>query len=212
MTDLGALDSTELARQLRDPEGAAGLAVNGGLAQDNAEGSAAVLGRLDVGDEMAVLELGCGLGDLASRVASAGEGVRYIGLDRSATMIDAAVQRHREAVESGRAKLHQGTSETMPFTPATIGREFSIGLIDFWTDPVASLSEVRRVLDDGARMAMACLGLDRAPPFATRENGFFLRSGEQWRRFCLEAGFAEALAETSDEPGRPQGLLVTARA
>lgn len=212
MTDQRAVDPAELARQLRDPEGAAGLAVIGGLAQVNAEGSAAVLARLDLGSGMAVLELGCGLGDLAAPVIGAGEGVRYIGLDRSATMIEAAAQRHAETIASGGVEFHQATSEATPFAPATFDRAFSIGLIHFWADPLASLREVRRVLCAGGLMVMGCLGPDRAPPFASAENGFFLRSGDEWRRLCSEAGFAEAAAELSDEPGRPQGLLVTARA
>jgi hypothetical protein len=52
------MDGAELARHLRDPEGASGLAVIGGLAADNAEGSALALEQLGVGSGMAVLELG----------------------------------------------------------------------------------------------------------------------------------------------------------
>lgn len=211
MTDPRALDAAELARQLRDPEGAAGLAVIGGLAQVNAEGSAAVLAHLEIGSGMAVLELGCGLGDLARPLVGTRDGVRYAGLDRSRTMIDAATERHADAIASGRAEFHEATSEEMPFASATFDRAFSIGLIHFWTDPLASLAEVRRVLRAGGLMVMGCLGPDRAPPFASAENGFFLRSGDEWRLLCSEAGFVEAAAELSDEPGRPQGLLVTGR-
>lgn len=212
MTDIGGLDGAELARHLRDPEGAAGLAVIGGLAVVNAAGSALALEQLGLESGMAVLELGCGLGDLAAAVTASGEGVRYVGVDRSKTMIAAATERHAEAIASGETEFHLATSEALPFARETFDRVLSLGLIHFWSDPAASLAEVRRVLRPAGRMAMGCLGPDRAPPFAVTDNGFHLRPADEWRDLCVAAGFAGCEVVKLDDPERPQGLLVMADA
>jgi ubiquinone/menaquinone biosynthesis C-methylase UbiE len=210
VTYLGGLDGAELARHLRDPEGAVGLAVIGGLAVVNAEGSAAALERLELADGMSVLELGCGLGDLVGAVTAAGDSVRYTGLDRSDTMVAAALERHGDAVATGRAAFLLGSSERMPFEAGSFDRVFSLGLIHFWTEPEVSLAELRRVMRPGSRMVMGCLGPERAPPFATSANGFLLRTADEWQSLCRAAGFARYSVEGVDAPGRPQGLLVIA--
>jgi SAM-dependent methyltransferase len=212
VTEIGGIEDAELARQLRDPEGPAGLAVIGGLAVVNAEGSAAALERLDLEDGMAVLELGCGLGDLAVEVAAPGRNIGYTGLDRSETKIAAALERHADAVAAGSAAFHLGSSEDMPFDDSRFDRVFSLGLIHFWSDPARSLAEVGRVMRPGARMVMGCLGPERAPPFAIADNGFHLRSADEWEALCQQAGFAAARVEALDDPLRPQGLLVIAEA
>jgi SAM-dependent methyltransferase len=204
------MDGAELARHLRDPEGASGLAVIGGLAAVNAEGSALALEQLGVGSGMAVLELGCGLGELAAAVTASGESVRYVGVDRSETMVAAAVERHAQAIASDNTEFHLSTSEDLPFAGDAFDRVFSLGLIHFWTDPATSLAEIRRVMRPAGRMVMGCLGPDRAPPFALADNGFHLRPAEEWRDLCLSAGFERCDVAKLDDPERPQGLLVIA--
>lgn len=211
MTSIADLSGAQLAEQLRDPQGASGVAVIEALAVVNAAGVSAVLERLDIAPSSAILELGCGLGDMAAALTGAARGVTYMGLDRSRTMIETALVRHAAQVRSGRAAFSCASSEQSGLPGGAFDRVFSIGLIHFWADPRQSLRECRRLLRSNGLMIMACLGSERAPPFALEENGFYLRDASQWARLAREAGFASVDVEVDDGADRPQGLMVTAR-
>lgn len=211
MTSLAELSGAQLAAQLRDPDGVAGVAVAEALGALNADATAAICDRLNLGPSMAVLELGCGLGNLAPVLTASMPGVAYVGVDRSPTMIETASLRQSAHVAEGCAKFVCASSEHTGLNDASFDRLFSIGLIHFWTEPLQSLKECRRVLRAGGIMLMACLGPDRAPPFALAEHGFHLRYASEWRRLALEAGFDETRVEVDDSAGRPQGLLVISK-
>ena len=211
MAVLAGLSSAQLAEQLRDPKGAYGLAVAEALVVVNAGATAAVLDRLHLTPAMAVLELGCGLGDLVVRLAASVPDITYTGLDRSTLMIDAALVRHRTFIQSGRAKFACATSEKTELPDGSFDRLFSIGLVHFWCDPLQSLKECLRVLRPGGAILMACLGPERAPPFALVEYGFHLRSASEWMLLTREAGFDDISIEVDDAAGRPQGLVVMAK-
>ena len=114
MTSIGELSGAQLAEQLRDPQGESGVAVIEALATFNAAGVAAVLERLAVAPSMAVLELGCGLGDTTDVLIDTAHGVTYTGLDRSQTMTETALARHASQVASGRAAFFCASSEKSP--------------------------------------------------------------------------------------------------
>ena len=60
-------------------------------------------------------------------------------------------------------------------------------------------------------MIMACLGPERAPPFAIAEHGFYLRTPAEWMRLAHDAGFATVDVELDNPVDRPQGLLLSAK-
>ena len=211
MAILAELSSAQLAEQLRDPQGENGLAVAEALVAINAGATTTVLDRLHLKPAMGVLELGCGLGDFVVRLTEAAPDITYTGLDRSTLMIDAALIRHRRLVDSGCAKFACATSENTELPDGSFDRLVSIGLVHFWRDPLQSLKECLRMLRPGGVMLMACLGTDRAPPFALLEHGFHLRSASEWSDQTREAGFEDVSIEVDDAAGRPQGLLVRAK-
>lgn len=211
MASLGELSGAQLAEQLRDPSGFTGVAVAEALSAVNAGAIAAITDRLKLEPSMAALELGCGLGDLAPVLTGSMLGITYTGVDRSSTMVEAASSRHAAHVASGRANFICASSEETGLNDRSFDRLFSIGLVHFWDDPLRSLKECQRVLRTGGVMLMACLGPDRAPPFALAEYGFHLRSAADWRRLAFEARFCEVTVEVEEAVGRPQGLMIIAR-
>ncbi len=133
---------------------------------------------------------------MARVVLDQAEGVSYVGVDSSPTMISAARDRNPDLIGKALASFHESYAEQMPFEDARFSRVFSIGVIHFWSDPVKALTEVLRVMRPGARMLMGCLGPERAPSFARAEYGFHLRDPQSWRSFCLTAGFSTAEVDT----------------
>ena len=95
-----------------------------------------------------VLDVGCGPGRLLADL-SARHAVRPIGVDRSAAMIAAA----RAALGAG-AELRVGPAEQLPFGDDEIERAVSTMAVHLMDRPRA-FAELRRVLPDGGRLAVA---------------------------------------------------------
>lgn len=212
MSIFESLDAPALAQQLRDPSGAVGVAVADALGSINRDGNAMLVASLALGPDDQVLEVGCGLATMAPAIVAAAPGIRYTGLDRSPTMVDAARDRHDAFVLSSQVRFECAEVERMPFAGASFDKVFSAGVIHFWSDPVHALTEVRRVLRPGARMAMGAMGPERAPAFARPEYGFHLHDADAWQYFCRDAGFAEAEVHSPATADGPQGIVLVARA
>ena len=190
------LTPAEQARQLANPQGSVGLAVADWLYENNKQGNANIVASLGVEAGYRVLEIGCGNGRAAPQVIAQAADVRYSGIDISSTMVAEASAFNAALVTAGRASFQLGSAERMPFADDVFDRVFSIGVIHFWTDPAASLMEVRRVLRFSGLMWMGCLAPQEAPDFARIEYGFHLRDATEWDALCRAAGFTDVHAET----------------
>ncbi|HEU5350607.1 MAG TPA: class I SAM-dependent methyltransferase [Terracidiphilus sp.] len=88
-----------------------------------------------------VLDLGCGDGQLTSRIAQSGAGVR--GVDASPAMVAAARGRGLTAEEA--------RAEALPFADASFDAVFSNAALHWVEGQDAMMAEVRRVLRRGGR-------------------------------------------------------------
>jgi ubiquinone/menaquinone biosynthesis C-methylase UbiE len=204
----GSLPPVEQARQLARPEGQIGIQVAAWLNANNRDGIARILGLLEVRAGEHVLEIGFGNGRATSEVLGQAAGVQYEGIDFSPTMVEEARRFNAALVDAGRARFHLASAERMPFADAQFDRVFSIGVIHFWQDALASLREVHRVMRAGGLAVMGALDARCAPAFARPEFGFYLRSAGEWSALWRQAGFqavqARAVAsEQVTEQGAP---------
>ena len=157
-----------------------------------------------------VLDVGCGPGALTAELA------RHVG-ERSVTAVDpsapfvAAVRQRLPEVE-----VHQGSAEQLPFADDTFDAALAQLVVHFMADPVAGLTEMRRVTRPGGRL-LACVWdhAGEAGPLS-----IFMRAAldldpaapHELDRAGVREGHLAELAETADwrqvEPGR---LSVTVR-
>jgi ubiquinone/menaquinone biosynthesis C-methylase UbiE len=153
-----------------------------------------------------VLEVGSGLGLLASEVAGAADGVRVWGVERSAEQIAAAV-RHPHVT------CVRGDAHHLDFTDATFDLTYARYVLEHVADPLQVLREMRRVTRPGGRVA-ACendVSLFRVdPPCPAFENVFAAFQqlqatlggdslvGRRLYRLFREAGFSKV--ELSVQP------------
>ncbi|MEJ1978199.1 MAG: class I SAM-dependent methyltransferase [Acetobacteraceae bacterium] len=113
-----------------------------------AEGFIAFAG-LNAGDR--VLDVGCGTGSLAFRLANAAEGVQVTGIDASPIYVAAARQRIGDA----HVVIEQGDACALPFADASFDRAMTQLVLQFIPDARQAVAEMRRVVRPGGTVAAA---------------------------------------------------------
>lgn len=110
----------------------------------------AVLGKAAVGPGTSLLDAGCGAG-LALQLA-ADLGAEVSGFDASAALLQIARDRLPDAV------LARGDLEELPFEESAFDVVTGFNSFQFATDPVAALSEARRVTKPGGHVFVMTWG------------------------------------------------------
>ena len=148
-----------------------------------------VLAALALGADDRLLDVGCGGGVFLRRALQTG--CSGVGLDHGRDMLRVA-----RATLRGAARVVEGNAAAMPFDDHEFTAVSCLVAFFFFSDPIAVLSEMRRVLDP-ARGRVAIMtaapeakGTPAAPyPLATR--GHFYEDAELVR-LPLEAGLSSA--------------------
>jgi SAM-dependent methyltransferase len=155
-----------------------------------------ILDELALTAEDHLLEVGCGGGALLKEALRSG--CRASAVDHSPDMVRLAREANREAVAEGRLEVREASAQRLPFRDDTFTCAAMTAVLGFLPDPVAALSEIRRVLREGGRLVV--LGSDpevrgtmAAPePMASRLR--FYDSAEL-ERLGRDAGFATVRVE-----------------
>jgi SAM-dependent methyltransferase len=143
------------------------------LAALNRMTNTAFVRYLEVPAGARVLEVGSGLGLLAVEVASAADGVHVVGVEQSADQIAAAAT-------SPRVTYRQGDAHALDFPDASFDLVYARYLLEHVTRPDVVLSEMRRVVRPGGRVAVcendiSLLRCDPPCPAFDRAWDLFLR-------------------------------------
>jgi ubiquinone/menaquinone biosynthesis C-methylase UbiE len=148
-----------------------------------------VLGALKLAPSDRLLDIGCGGGAFLQRALETG--CTGAGLDHSREMVGLARRRL-----TGTARVFEADAAAMPFSDGAFTAVSSLVAFLFFPDPVAVLSEVRRVLDpERGRVAIMTTapeakGTSAAPyPLATRAHFY---TDDELTRLAIQAGFSSA--------------------
>jgi len=103
-----------------------------------------------------VLEVGCGHGVAATLVLERLTSGRYLGVDRSATMVQAAQARNADAVRDGRAAFRAVALQDLDPAEGPFDVVFAVRAADLWRAPKAAvlLARARELLAPGGRLAV----------------------------------------------------------
>jgi ubiquinone/menaquinone biosynthesis C-methylase UbiE len=142
----------------------------------------------------AALDVGCGTGAVARRLARADRGGRVTGLDRSPAML--AVARAAAAREGVAIDWREGAAERLPFADADFDLVTCQFALMFFADRAAALGEMRRVLRPGGRLALSVLGeIARHPFYVALDRAIEARLGASGVGQIFSLGDAHALAD-----------------
>ena len=195
---------TQIAGKLRHPTGLLGRLVGKAMASGNRSAIEWTVSRLDVGESDNVLEVGFGPGVGIECAARRAPGGRVFGIDRSPTMVDVARRRNVRAIVEGRVDLREADAAHLPYASLSFDKVFSVHCIYFWSDPLATLEELRRVLAPGGRIAITVLPKTRWLETKTKppEHLFTLYDAFEIVELLEEAGFRDVQLERAARPER----------
>jgi SAM-dependent methyltransferase len=151
-----ALDR-DVIGQAHHPRGAAGRVTAWEMAHrpSNRQRSVWVVSLLGVQPADRVLEIGFGPGLAIAELVRAGAGHAY-GIDHSDVMLRQASRRNAAAVRAGRVTLIRASVDQIP--PALDGpfdAILAVNSLGFWPAPAERLTQLRRRLAPGGRIAIA---------------------------------------------------------
>ena len=163
---------TEFVHQFGNPQGPLGRVAGLIMAvrPSNRERNFRTLELLNIRPDDQVLEVGFGPGLSIERALQLATHGRVFGIDRSKLMVRAASHRNRRAVATGRAQLMIGSAEALPEFPTGFDKAFAVNVYMFWTDPVAVLRGLHRVMN-----AVGMIALTTQP----RNRGASVKDTEQ---------------------------------
>jgi ubiquinone/menaquinone biosynthesis C-methylase UbiE len=140
--------------QFAHPKGWVGHFVGMILALKNRERNAWTISMLDIQPDDQVLEIGFGPGQGIHEVAKLTPNGFVAGIDLSDVMVKQASKRNAAAIRSGRVLLQHGSESPLPFEDNKFNKVFAVNSMQFWSNPIAGLEEVRRVLKPGGRVVI----------------------------------------------------------
>ena len=150
----------QVARQLSQPKGDAGIKTAERMALSNENMIARTVEslRLEAGEK--VLEIGPGNGSHVAWLMDKATGLSYTGADISMTMIEEANRINDAMVSSGSVSFELSDGEHLDFPADAFQKIFTVNTLYFWKDPRAYATEIYKVLKPGGRFCTA---------FATKE-------------------------------------------
>jgi ubiquinone/menaquinone biosynthesis C-methylase UbiE len=140
--------------QFAHPEGLAGSLVGMIMAVKNRERNAWTIALMDLEPGDHVLEIGFGPGQAIQEVAKLTPKGFVGGIDLSYTMLLQASKRSSAAIRSGRVLLQQGAESPLPFEDNKFNKGFAVNSMQFWSNPMGGLQEVKRVLKPGGQIVI----------------------------------------------------------
>ena len=114
-----------------------------------------VIPLLEVQPNIKVLEVGFGPGVAIQILAATASSGSVAGVDYSPEMVEQATTRNAKAIAAGIVQLHYGSVEKLPFTDDTFNKALAINSMQVWSDKMAGLREIRRVMTGGGKIALA---------------------------------------------------------
>lgn len=177
-----------IAKQFSDPKGLGGSLVSLIMNRQNRSLYDETIKLLSLSDSDSVLDIGCGNGYVLNMMAHQCN-ASYAGIDTSANIIEAATRRNRIFVENKKMSFACQDMNDMSFADGTFSKAYTINTVYFWSDPIKSMSEIRRVLKHNGVFINTLYSSETLSHFSHTKFGYKRYTAEQLTDLGINAGF-----------------------
>ena len=201
------------ASQFARPRGPFGQLAARFMRQGNAPFNHWIVELLSVNADDRILEVGFGPGVALTELLQRAPNGFVAGVDASTSMANQARARHRQAIADGRVQVTTGDASALPFDDAAFDKVCGTHVVYFWSDPVATIGELRRVLRPGGVLALGYQERERMPPRAAQglaAAGAKLVDPGEVEDLVRKAGFSDVRVESKPGDAGPAGFCVLA--
>ncbi|TKC04138.1 class I SAM-dependent methyltransferase [Pedobacter frigoris] len=192
-------DWHELASQLSEPQGDAGIKTGEMMASSNENMIFRTIDLLGLRANEEVLEIGHGSASHLSTLMRKASGLEYTGIDISLTMIEEAKRINTAFIESGSVSFYLSDGLHIDFSDNQFDKIFTVNTLYFWKDPEAYAKEIYRVLKPGGRFCLAIATKDFMEKLPFTKWIFQLYDRPMVEELLSAAGFSiQSVAEEKD--------------
>lgn len=187
----------EIASQLGNPDGSAGVKTGERMYHSNANMIRFGINSLEIKSGDNILEIGPGNGAHVSSIIEISNSVRYHGVDISETMVQEANKLNENLVTAGEVSFTLSDGKVLGFANDTFDKIFTVNTVYFWTDPVAFAREIHRVLKPGGIFSLIFSDKSFMQQLPFTKFGFQLYDRKLAEQLLAEADFS--LFQTIEE-------------
>lgn len=172
-----------MAKQFEKPKGILGKLAGTIMYFENRKINRWSIRNLHVYKNDRILEIGYGPGYGIKTLMSNYRRIEVDGIDLSAKMKNDATKRNKEWIEQG--KVHLTVGDVSDFQPDhCYNKIISVNNYPLWDEPLASLSQLRRLLKQGGRIALTVQPREEGSTAQTAKQ-----LGERMKKDLLCTGF-----------------------
>jgi ubiquinone/menaquinone biosynthesis C-methylase UbiE len=200
-----------LAAQLRQPSGLFGKIVMGDfLNQHNEQMNNFAIEMLDLQPTDRVLDIGFGGGVTIEKMLNTIDTGKIYGVDFSEVMVEQGKHQFKDAIAAGKVSIEFADVQQLPFDDNTFDKICTVNTIYFWSDPLAGLQEIKRVLKSGGRLVVGIRSADKMKDLPVTQHNFRLYAPEAVKDLLIGAGFVGVSIEHRDKDEKFDSVMIIA--
>lgn len=190
----------EVANQLRQPRGEAGVQTGKRMNEGNALINRFTFDALTPAPGELILEIGMGNGYFVRELLERAPDLRYIGCDFSETMIAEATRLNRELVDEGRVEFFLSRADQLPVKDQSVDKVLTVNTLYFWAEVKSVLKEIERVLKPGGKLVIGIRPKWQMEQYPFTRFGFTMYDRGDLERLLSENDFQVASVWEREEP------------
>ena len=180
---------TFIAGQFKKPTGFWGKLAVRMMMKGNVGAIKFTIESVDIKPNDVLLEIGFGHG-VSFKMIAEKTNEKIYGLDFSEDMVKLASENNRDLIHNNRLELKYGPVHPAPFQNNFFDKVIAVNVIYFWDEPHKELSEIKRILKPGGKVALYLTDKKSMENISFAKTHVFNRyTADEFAEIVNQAGF-----------------------